>query len=465
MEQIAALLAHGGQIGASNAEGVSALGGAKASRDLLLQFRHPNVALGLVVIERNPRIVEEAQHIVGVSAQASEKIGCGRLLDPPASAGFARRFGVEPFACGEDRLVSSAIVPKAFLTQRRWHLSSVIGLGLGRAQQVDHLLRPGLSSGLGEKHQFAQVMGVAQRVSAVVVLVRHPAVMHSYTLEPGQNAEGVHGRLAAFVMRSVPTERRGHRRMQPTQPTAHPLPGFIKVRHRCALHRLSNACDRRCEQLCGLLEGQGHRVLAIPALSGALDAIKTGRSSLLIIAHSSEAALPVFLRRLRESPDLRRLPVLCVDPKSTPSEGVMLLDAGADDVIHRPFQPPIFLARVRTLLRRVVWAGEAPEEIVTVLVGGPIELRLVSRQGLIAGKPTELTRLEFDLLAHLMRHQDRAFKREELLAAVWNYPDGVETRTLDKHVESLRRKLGHAAPLLQTVHGVGYRFAAASVRP
>ena len=57
-----------------------------------------------------------------------------------------------------------------------------------------------------------------------------------------------------------------------------------------------------------------------------------------------------------------------------------------------------------------------------------------------------------------MKHPDRAFKREELLNAVWNYPGTVETRTLDKHVESLRRKLGVSAELLQTVHGVGYRF-------
>ncbi|MBI3564737.1 MAG: response regulator transcription factor [Elusimicrobia bacterium] len=212
------------------------------------------------------------------------------------------------------------------------------------------------------------------------------------------------------------------------------------------------------EQLTALLEGQGHRVQAVAGVKQALDSVRAGRPSLLVVAHSSDPAVAGFLRSLRESPDLRRLPVLCVDPKAGSTEGVALLDAGADDVIHRPFQPPIFLARVRTLLRRVVWSGEAPEETVTVLTGGPIELRLVSRQVLIGGKATDLTRLEFDLLAHLMRHQDRAFKREELLAAVWNYPDGVETRTLDKHVESLRRKLGGSAALLQTVHGVGYRF-------
>jgi two-component system alkaline phosphatase synthesis response regulator PhoP len=217
-------------------------------------------------------------------------------------------------------------------------------------------------------------------------------------------------------------------------------------------------------QLTSLLEGQGHRVQDVPSLSSAMEAIKKGAPSMLVLAHSGDATLPAFLRRLRESPELRRLPVLCVDPKSGTNEGVVLLDAGADDVIHRPFQPPIFLARVRTLLRRVVWAGEAPEETVTVLTGGPIELRLVSRQAVVSHHPIELTRLEFDLLAHLMRHPDRAFKREELLAAVWNYPDGVETRTLDKHVESIRRKMGAAAPLLQTVHGVGYRFNPASAR-
>lgn len=211
-------------------------------------------------------------------------------------------------------------------------------------------------------------------------------------------------------------------------------------------------------QLSELLAGQGHRVQAIASLGEALETVKSSRPNILIVAHSGSDTAS-FLKRLRESPDQRRLPVLCVDPKAGSSEGVALLDAGADDVIHRPFQPPIFLARVRTLLRRVVWSGEAPEETVTLLTGGPIVLKLVSRQALVSGKPVELTRLEFDLLAFVMKHPDRAFKRDELLTAVWNYPGTVETRTLDKHVESLRRKMGESSALLQTVHGVGYRFS------
>lgn len=210
--------------------------------------------------------------------------------------------------------------------------------------------------------------------------------------------------------------------------------------------------------LSGLLESSGHKVVEAEARPEALAALRAAAPHLLVVASAADASAAAFIRALRGQPDMRLLPVLCVDPKAGSSDTVALLDAGADDAITRPFQPPIFLARVRTLLRRVVWAGDAPEEIVTVLTGGPIELKLVSRQALVVGKPVELTRLEFDLLAHLLKHPDRAFKRDELLAAVWNYPGNVETRTLDKHVESLRRKVGSCAPLIQTVHGVGYRF-------
>ncbi|MDP3543054.1 MAG: response regulator transcription factor [Elusimicrobiota bacterium] len=218
-------------------------------------------------------------------------------------------------------------------------------------------------------------------------------------------------------------------------------------------------------QLAGLLESSGHKVVEADARPESLAGLRAAAPHLLVVA-SAEVDAAAFIRALRAQSDMRLLPVLCVDPKAGASDTVALLDAGADDAITRPFQPPIFLARVRTLLRRVVWAGDAPEEVVTILTGGPIELKLVSRQALVVGRSVELTRLEFDLLAFLLKHPDRAFKRDELLAAVWNYPGNVETRTLDKHVESLRRKLASCSSLLQTVHGVGYRFSPGdAVRP
>ena len=217
-------------------------------------------------------------------------------------------------------------------------------------------------------------------------------------------------------------------------------------------------------QLAALLEGNGHRVAELGALSKALAGVRAAKPHLLVSAYSSSTEAFEFIRSLRAQSEFRLLPVLCVDPKASSGETVAFLDAGADDAISRPFQPPIFLARVRTLLRRAVWSGDAPEETATILTEGPITLKLVSRQTLVAGKLVELTRLEFDLLAHLLKHPDRAFKRDELLAAVWNYPGNVETRTLDKHVESLRKKVGSCAEMIQTVHGVGYRFTPATAK-
>ncbi len=217
-------------------------------------------------------------------------------------------------------------------------------------------------------------------------------------------------------------------------------------------------------QLVELLEGGGHRVVEFSDASAGAAALRAAKPHMLVVAFGEGASAAAFLRKLRGEPEFRLLPVLSVDPKADSRETVAMLDAGADDAISRPFQPPIFLARVRTLLRRAVLSGEAPEETATVLTSGPITLKLVSRQASAVGKTLELTRLEFDLLAHLLKHPDRAFKRDELLAAVWNYPGSVETRTLDKHIESLRRKITPCSEMIQTVHGVGYRFNPATAK-
>lgn len=212
-----------------------------------------------------------------------------------------------------------------------------------------------------------------------------------------------------------------------------------------------------------LVASQGHRVVSESKPDAALALVRSSRPQLLVLCNADGSAVDI-LRKLRADASLLRLPVLCVDPRAGAAETVAMLDAGADDAISKPFQPPIFLARVRTLLRRAVWSGEVAEEPVTALSVGVVALNLLSRQCLLGGKPVELTRLEFELLAQLLRHPDRAFKREELLSAVWNYPGNVETRTLDKHVEALRRKLGAAGSALQTVHGVGYRFSPAPAK-
>ncbi|MBI5200597.1 MAG: response regulator transcription factor [Elusimicrobia bacterium] len=215
-----------------------------------------------------------------------------------------------------------------------------------------------------------------------------------------------------------------------------------------------------CLLLEELLEQQNHRVALLPDVAKAMQRLLAEPPHLVVVdGVPSRQAAEEFIRSLRSHGATQRLPVLVINPKAGANDVVELLDAGADDFLIKPFHGQIFLARVRALLRRQIWGGTLKEEPVrTTLTGGPVEMRLVERAVYVSGAPAPLTRLEFDLLAYLLKNKDRVLPRQELLDAVWNYPEDVETRTLDKHVENVRRKLGEAGPSIQTVHGVGYRF-------
>lgn len=217
--------------------------------------------------------------------------------------------------------------------------------------------------------------------------------------------------------------------------------------------------SKSCLQLQDLLERQEYSVFLVSEPAKALSRLEKDPAHLVVVnGLPSKDAVLELVRTLRAHLALRSVPILVVDPKAGPLEVVGLLDAGSDDCLVKPFNGQIFLARVRTLLRRQIWNGAAQEDPVTVLRAGELTLKLVERTAALAGAELVLTRLEFDLLSYLVRNQDKALRRSEILEAVWKYPQGVETRTLDKHVETLRRKLGPVGDMIRTVHGVGYRF-------
>lgn len=214
-----------------------------------------------------------------------------------------------------------------------------------------------------------------------------------------------------------------------------------------------------CLQLKELLLGQGHQVVLVPDFSGGFSRVLESRSHLVVIAGSpNKAAALELIRTLRGHAATRQIPILGFSPQRAEHEVVELLDAGADDYISRPFHAQIFLARVRTLLRRQIWSGSLREEPLASISAGELTLQLIERSALLGGSEIPLTRLEFDLLSFLLRNKEKVLKRSEILESVWKYPEDVETRTLDKHVETLRRKLGSLGPCIRTVHGVGYRF-------
>lgn len=213
-----------------------------------------------------------------------------------------------------------------------------------------------------------------------------------------------------------------------------------------------------CAELARLLDSQSHRVAALPADAKTAARLAAEPAQLVVVEGAAKEAGLGLIRALRSQAATRKVPILAVNPEGSVKEVVEYLDSGADDYLARPFNGEVFLARVRTLLRRQIWSGGLAEEPVTVLGLGPLKVHLVERTVRVDGEERALTRLEFDLLAFLLRRKDEVLKRAELLEAVWKYPQEVETRTLDKHVENLRRKLGEIGKRIRTIHGVGYRF-------
>ena len=161
-------------------------------------------------------------------------------------------------------------------------------------------------------------------------------------------------------------------------------------------------------------------------------------------------------RRLREHGDT---PIIMLTARGEAADRIVGLELGADDYIGKPFSPRELVARVKAVLRRAA-AASGPVDLPGPLSGRGVELDPRARRVTVDGQEVALTVREFDLLAFLMRHAGRAFRREELLEQVWGYTFG-DTSTVTVHVRRLREKVERdsAAPeRVRTVWGVGYRF-------
>ena len=143
-------------------------------------------------------------------------------------------------------------------------------------------------------------------------------------------------------------------------------------------------------------------------------------------------------------------PVIFLTAKSSVNDRIKGLRLGADDYIVKPFQIGELLARVEALLRRY---GKVNKK----LAFADVEVDMVSRIVSKNGRPLELTIKEYELLVELIQNKNVALYRERLYEKVWGEPYMGDTRTLDSHIQRLRRKLGWEQ-YIKTVFRVGYRL-------
>jgi two-component system, OmpR family, alkaline phosphatase synthesis response regulator PhoP len=150
------------------------------------------------------------------------------------------------------------------------------------------------------------------------------------------------------------------------------------------------------------------------------------------------------------------IPVIMLTAKSQESDKIVGLELGADDYVTKPFSPRELIARIKAVLRR----GKNKDALAETLTSGALTIDLSKITVTVNTKPVELTAKEFELLATLIKAKGRVLSRDFLLDTIWGYDHAMEiqTRTVDVHIRTLRKKIKSEAKRILTVKNYGYRF-------
>ncbi|MCL2077557.1 MAG: response regulator transcription factor [Oscillospiraceae bacterium] len=159
-----------------------------------------------------------------------------------------------------------------------------------------------------------------------------------------------------------------------------------------------------------------------------------------------------ILKNIRVKPLTAGIPVIILTAQTGEYDKVTGLDLGADDYITKPFSVLELISRVKAVLRRM----RSPNCEVLSCKG--VELDVLKHTVKNNGEYVKLTRKEFELLQYLMQNRGMVLSRDRVIETIWDFDFEGESRTVDMHIKSLRKKLGENGGLIETVRGIGYKF-------
>jgi len=202
---------------------------------------------------------------------------------------------------------------------------------------------------------------------------------------------------------------------------------------------------------------EGFKTLIAHDGEDAIDAVNTKHPDLILL----DLMLPGMdglevCKTLKSESKTALIPIIMLTAKSQELDKVVGLELGADDYVTKPFSPRELIARIKAVLRRMKEKDKLPE----VIKIGELRIDFSKIAVTVKDKSVELTAKEFELLKTLIKARGRVLSRDYLLDNIWGFDHAMEiqTRTVDVHIRTLRKKLKSEARRILTVKNYGYRF-------
>lgn len=205
------------------------------------------------------------------------------------------------------------------------------------------------------------------------------------------------------------------------------------------------------------LEKEGFTVMVAEDGEKGLEMVKREKPDLVLL----DLMLPILngydvCKSIRADKETGTMPIIILSARDEIADKVIGLELGADDYMTKPFSPRELSARIRARLREEKRNKITPEG---PLRWGSLEIWPESYLVTVGGQSLNLTAKEFELLHVFVANPNQVFSREYLTQKIWGYHSSADTRTIDVHVSNLRNKLKSLGPVIESVRGVGYRFA------